>query len=78
MQDIHTLKYVKELFNEMSQTYGIVNILSSLGFKLLFPPRMSSHAIKTSPNHMDNLILSQQISLYVACRVFGKSTDHFE
>lgn len=32
MEDIHSESYVKELFNEMSQTYGIVNILSSLGF----------------------------------------------
>lgn len=32
MEDIHSENYVKGLFNEMSQTYGIVNILSSLGF----------------------------------------------
>lgn len=35
MEDIHSESYVKGLFNEMSQTYGIVNILSSLGFWIL-------------------------------------------
>jgi demethylmenaquinone methyltransferase / 2-methoxy-6-polyprenyl-1,4-benzoquinol methylase len=36
MEDIHSERYVKGLFNEMSQTYGIVNILSSLGFAYLW------------------------------------------
>ena len=31
MEDIHSEKYVKSLFDEMSETYGIMNILSSLG-----------------------------------------------
>lgn len=32
IEDIHSESYVKGLFNEMAQTYGIVNIFSSLGF----------------------------------------------
>lgn len=36
MEDIHSESYVKGLFSEMAQTYGIVNILSSLGFAYLW------------------------------------------
>lgn len=45
MEDIHSESYVKGLFSEMSQTYGIVNILSSFGFAYLW--RMQ--AINTIP-----------------------------
>ncbi|SHI64210.1 demethylmenaquinone methyltransferase / 2-methoxy-6-polyprenyl-1,4-benzoquinol methylase [Rubritalea squalenifaciens DSM 18772] len=30
--DIHSERFVKSLFSEMSRTYGVVNLLSSLGF----------------------------------------------
>lgn len=36
MVDIYSEGYVKGLFNEMSKTYGVVNILSSLGFAYLW------------------------------------------
>ena len=32
MDDIHSESYVKRLFAEMAGTYGLVNLLSSLGF----------------------------------------------
>lgn len=35
-RDIHAETYVKGLFDEMAQTYGIVNILSSLGFAYIW------------------------------------------
>ncbi len=35
-KNIHSEPYVKALFNEMSQTYGVVNILSSLGFAYIW------------------------------------------
>ena len=32
MKDIHSERFVKSLFDEMAKTYGLVNLLSSLGF----------------------------------------------
>lgn len=32
MQDIYSQEFVRGLFNEMSATYGVVNLISSLGF----------------------------------------------
>lgn len=36
MADIHSESFVKSLFDEMSHTYGLVNLLSSLGFAWLW------------------------------------------
>lgn len=36
MEDIHSETFVKELFDEMAGTYGVVNLFSSLGFTWLW------------------------------------------
>ena len=44
MEDIHAERYVKSLFDEMSKTYGAVNLLSSLGFAYLWR-RLAVHSL---------------------------------
>ena len=46
-EDIHSENFVKELFDEMSKTYGVVNLLSSLGFAYLWR-RQAVFSISTS------------------------------
>ena len=36
MDNIYSEQYLKELFNEMARTYGVVNTLSSFGFNYLW------------------------------------------
>lgn len=55
MQDIHSESYVKGLFNEMSQTYGLVNILSSLGFAYLWR-KLAVHSIPRKSTHICDLM----------------------
>ena len=47
-EDINSEKYVKSLFDEMAKTYGLVNLISSLGFAYLWRKKAVLHLPKSS------------------------------
>ena len=55
MEDIYSEKFVKKLFDEMSKTYGIVNLFSSLGFAY-FWRRITVHSLPNDATAVADLM----------------------
>lgn len=54
-QNIYSPEYIKHLFDEMAQTYGVVNMISSLGFTCTWR-KTCVHTIKGEAAHVCDLM----------------------
>jgi len=76
MEDIHSERFIKGLFDEMSKTYGVVNILSSLGFAYLWR-RQTVSSISSDATRICDLMAGGAECLSHIKRRFGTGSEVF-
>ena len=76
MANIHSESYVKSLFEEMSKSYGIVNLISSLGFAYFWRKQATYSLPSDSQNICDLMAGGGECLSHIRKRFGKRSTVH--
>ncbi|MBE2214163.1 MAG: hypothetical protein IAE82_09860 [Opitutaceae bacterium] len=72
--DTHAEAFIKRLFDEMAQTYGLVNMISSLGFAY-FWRRRAVRALPGSAHVVADIFHTAGFKVTFARQFFGSATQ---
>jgi demethylmenaquinone methyltransferase/2-methoxy-6-polyprenyl-1,4-benzoquinol methylase len=74
LNNIHDEQFVRSLFDEMSKTYGIVNVISSLGFAYIWR-KVAVDLLPESSGRICDIMTGQGECLGHIARRYGRHTE---